>query len=114
MNQRLNEILKAHTKEFEEVSDEIWEHPETRYQEFQSSRIQIEFLKERGFRVTEEIAGIKTAFVAEAGEGKPVIAFLGEFDALPGLSQYADCPYENAIEEGKAGHGCGHNLLGMQ
>lgn len=112
MNERLNEILKAHTKEFEEVSDAIWEHPETRYQEFQSSRIQIEFLKERGFRLTEEIAGIKTAFVAEAGEGKPVIAFLGEFDALPGLSQYADCPYENAIEEGKAGHGCGHNLLG--
>ena len=79
MNERLNEILKAHTKEFEEVSDAIWEHPETRYQEFQSSRIQIEFLKERGFRLTEEIAGIKTAFVAEAGEGKPVIAFLGEF-----------------------------------
>ena len=51
MNERLNEILKAHIKEFEEVSDEIWEHPETRYQEFQSSRIQIEFLKERGFRV---------------------------------------------------------------
>ena len=112
MNERFNEILKAHTKEFEEVSDAIWEHPETRYQEFQSSRIQIEFLKERGFRLTEEIAGIKTAFVAEAGEGKPVIAFLGEFDALPGLSQYADCSYENAIEEGKAGHGCGHNLLG--
>lgn len=51
MNERLNEILKAHTKEFEEVSDAIWEHPETRYQEFQSSRIQIEFLKEMRLQV---------------------------------------------------------------
>ena len=112
MNIRLNEIIQTHKEEFEKLSDSIWEHPETRYKEYESSRLQMEFLREKGFKVTEKIAGIDTAFVAEAGSGKPVIAFLGEFDALPGLSQYADCPYENAIEEGAPGHGCGHNLLG--
>ena len=55
MNERLNEILKAHTKEFEEVSDAIWEHPETIYHEFQSSRIQIEFLTHRQFKFLFEI-----------------------------------------------------------
>ena len=69
-------------------------------------------LREKGFRVTEEVAGIPTAVVGEAGQGGPVIAILGEYDALPGLSQEAGVAEHREIEAGGHGHGCGHNLLG--
>ena len=57
------------------------------------------------------VAGMPTAFVASYGSGKPVIAILGEFDALPGISQKA-VPSREPLHEGAAGHGCGHNLFG--
>lgn len=69
-------------------------------------------LRQKGFRVTEEVAGIPTAVMGEAGEGGPVIAILGEYDALPGLSQVAGIAEPKPLEEGGNGHGCGHNLLG--
>jgi aminobenzoyl-glutamate utilization protein B len=69
-------------------------------------------LRHQGFRVTENVAGIPTAVMGEAGEGGPVIAFLGEYDALPGLSQEAGLAEHSPIEAGGHGHGCGHNLLG--
>ncbi len=69
-------------------------------------------LEAEGFRVKRNIADIPTAVMGEAGEGGPVIAILGEYDALPGLSQVAGLAEEKAVVEGGNGHGCGHNLLG--
>jgi aminobenzoyl-glutamate utilization protein B len=68
-------------------------------------------LKENAFNVDESVAGMPTAFVASYGNGKPIIAILGEYDALPGLSQTTD-PIKKPLKEGAPGHGCGHNLLG--
>jgi hypothetical protein len=70
-------------------------------------------MAELGFRITDNLAGMETAFVAEIGHGKPVIAFLGEFDALRGMSQEADKTEKCAIPGQEFGHGCGHNLLGV-
>ena len=69
-------------------------------------------LEQEGFRITENLAGIPTAVMGEAGEGGPVIAILGEYDALPGLSQVAGIAEPKEVERGGHGHGCGHNMLG--
>ena len=73
----------------------------------------VSFLEKEGFSVTVGLAGLKTAFSATWGSGKPVIGFLGEYDALPGLSQKAGVAEKSPIEENGNGHGCGHNLLGV-
>jgi aminobenzoyl-glutamate utilization protein B len=93
------------------VSDEIWENPELAWKEFRASRLQADFLEKEGFAVTWDIGDMNTAFAAEWGAGNPVIAFIGEYDALPGLSQKSQ-PKKEPIVEGAPGHGCGHNLLG--
>ena len=95
-----------------DLSDEIWGTPETCYLEFESAKAQIRVLKQLGFEVEENLAGIKTAFSGRYGSGKPVIGVLGEFDALSGLSQEAGIAEKKPIVAGGAGHGCGHNLLG--
>lgn len=95
-----------------ELSDNIFDHPETGYTEKISAQLQIDVLKKLGFTVTEKLAGIPTAFSGRYGNGKPVIGILGEFDALSGLSQEPGCAKQKAIVEGGNGHGCGHNLLG--
>lgn len=97
---------------FKALSDRVWATPETCYAERQSAAAHLEELTHQGFRVQESIAGIETAVMGEAGEGGPVIAFLGEFDALAGLSQQADVAEQVPLEAGANGHGCGHNLLG--
>ncbi|MGR3372684.1 M20 family metallopeptidase [Pseudooceanicola nanhaiensis] len=97
---------------FRALSDRVWATPETCYAETASVAAHVEELTHQGFRVQENLAGIATAVMGEAGEGGPVIAFLGEFDALAGLSQKADVPEQSPLEEGANGHGCGHNLLG--
>lgn len=112
MNQQLKQIMEKHPEQFEQISDQIWEYAETKYQEYQSARLLEDFLERQGFSVERAIGGIPTAFCAKAGSGKPVIAFLGEYDALPGLSQLADVAEEKACAAGAPGHGCGHNLLG--
>ena len=94
------------------LSDRIWHMPELNYQEVRSAAEHGAMLESEGFRVTKGVAGIPTAVVGEAGEGGPVIAFLGEYDALPGLSQEAGVAEHREIEAGGHGHGCGHNLLG--
>ena len=94
-----------------EVSDKIWAFAETGLEEEESSRLLMDTLKQAGFTVKDGVADMPTAFVADYGYGKPVIAILGEYDALPGLSQEA--VYEKSpVKEGHPGHGCGHNLLG--
>jgi len=94
------------------LSDAIWETPELNFQEFRSSDAHVAALLQEGFKVSRGIAGLPTAIMAEAGSGGPVIAFLGEFDALPGLSQKAGVAQQIPCERGANGHGCGHNLLG--
>lgn len=94
------------------VSDSIWDHPETDYTEVVSSSILKDALRQEGFAVTENVDGIPTAFSASYGSGRPVIGILGEFDALPGLSQKACAAEQSPEVPGGNGHGCGHNLLG--
>jgi len=94
------------------LSDRIWGIPETCYAEHLSAAEHASELEHQGFRVARRIAGIPTAVMGEAGEGGPVIAFLGEYDALPGLSQEAGATRPIPVEQGGNGHGCGHNLLG--
>ena len=93
-------------------SDAIWDCPETAYQEETAARILCDRLEAEGFSVTRGLAGIATAFLGRWGEGRPVIGFLGEYDALSGLSQEAGSCEKRPLPDIPAGHGCGHNLLG--
>jgi aminobenzoyl-glutamate utilization protein B len=99
-------------KKFGIISDEIWSYAELGMQEFKSSAILIKTLEEEGFKVEKGVAGIPTCFVASWGSGKPVIGILGEFDALPMLSQKALSPVQIPVVAGAPGHGCGHNMMG--
>lgn len=90
---------------------DIWDNAEVSNEEVKSSQLYKETLKSHGFRITEYDGELKNAFIAEYGSGKPVIAVLAEYDALPGLSQNVDTEF-NPIKENAPGHGCGHNLLG--
>jgi len=103
--------LDSKTAQFSEVAREIWENPELGYLEYTSSKILADELRAAGFNVETGVADMPTSFVATYGSGGPVIGFLAEFDALPGLSQDA-VPYRSVLVEGGNGHGCGHNLFG--
>ncbi|MBZ6077226.1 M20 family metallopeptidase [Microvirga puerhi] len=94
------------------LSDRVWGMPEVCYTEVRSAAEHVAELRHQGFRITEGVAGIPTAVIGEAGKSGPIIAFMGEFDALPGLSQEAGVAEHRPIEAGGHGHGCGHNLLG--
>ena len=96
---------------FTRVSDEIWANPEICWKEFKASKLQADYLEAQGFKITWDVASIATAFVAEWGQGYPIIGFAGEYDALSGLSQ-KNQPVQEPLVEGGLGHGCGHNLLG--
>jgi aminobenzoyl-glutamate utilization protein B len=104
--------IDARREHYATVAKEIWGFAEVGYQEQKSSALLQQELKAAGFQVRAGVADIPTAFVATFGSGKPVIAIVGEFDALPGLSQEAQTGTRHAIEENAPGHGCGHNLLG--
>jgi aminobenzoyl-glutamate utilization protein B len=94
-----------------EISHKIWELAELGYQEFASSQLLQDSAQAAGFSVEAGVANIPTAFVASYGSGKPIIGILGEFDALPGISQ--EVSHERAARiAGAAGHACGHNLFG--
>ena len=93
------------------MSREIWEHAETALYETQSSKVLADYAEAQGFSVKRGVAGMPTAFVASYGSGKPVIGIMGEYDALPGISQKAQSTKEARIPGG-AGPGCGHNLFG--
>jgi aminobenzoyl-glutamate utilization protein B len=109
---RVWSLCDAKTKAYVALSDTIWGMPEIAYTEYRSAAEHMKQLKAEGFRVTENVADIPTAVMGEAGEGGPVIAILGEYDALPGLSQVAGIDYPKELEPGGHGHGCGHNMLG--
>ncbi len=94
-----------------DISDRIWEFAELAFQEGQSSALLADYAESKGFTVERGVAGIPTAFVASFGEGDPVIGILGEFDALPGISQKRQATKAVRVPGG-GGHGCGHNLFG--
>ncbi len=94
------------------ISDQIWEYAETRFQEQRSAELLCLALEEAGFHIERGAGGIDTAFIGSYGSGHPVIAVLGEYDALSGLSQMAGQATYAPLVEGGNGHGCGHNLLG--
>lgn len=106
----IQRFVTENRETFERISDSIWDFSEIRYQEFRSADLLCQTLKDYGFRLTRPIAGMETAFLGEYGSGKPVIAFLGEFDALPQLSQKADGKEPEPVADGACGHGCGHHL----
>ncbi len=105
------EWVDSNQKRLAEISDEIWGYAELGYVEFKSAKLLADELERHGFEVERGVAGIPTAFVGTWGKGKPVIGVMGEYDALPGLSQKA-VPHKEPIEEGEPGHGCGHNIHG--
>jgi aminobenzoyl-glutamate utilization protein B len=105
-------LVDRHRDTFEALSDRIFDMPEIAYNEHRSVAEHAASLREHGFRVTENLAGINTAVMGEAGQGGPVIAILGEYDALPGLSQQAGATEHTPLPGDGMGHGCGHNLLG--
>jgi aminobenzoyl-glutamate utilization protein B len=97
---------------FEEIVKYLWDNPELSLVEFKSSAKLQEYLAKNGFKIEKGVAGMPTAFVATWGSGKPVIGFLAEYDALPGISQKAGKASREAVITGAPGHGCGHNLFG--
>lgn len=103
--------IENHESDLIAISDSIWELAETAFNERGSSRILADFAEKNGFNVERGVADIPTAFTAVYGSGSPVISILGEFDALPGLSQKKS-PEKDPLIPGGSGHGCGHNMFG--
>jgi aminobenzoyl-glutamate utilization protein B len=110
-HQDILQLVDQRAAHFSATSKAIWDHPELGYQEEQSSSLLQRELASAGFRVQAGVAGEPTGFVATFGQGQPVIGIMGEFDALPGLSQAAT-PNRSPIVADGPGHACGHNLLG--
>lgn len=103
--------VEAHRAELIKLSDEIWAYAETALREHKSAKALADYAEAQGFTVTRGVAQMPTAFIAEYGSGKPIIGIMGEYDALPGISQKAQATKE-ALNAGAGGHGCGHNLFG--
>lgn len=106
------ESLSKNRESFYGISDRIWDKPELGFLETHAVAEHTAKLEEEGFRVTRNYCGMSTSVMGEFGEGGPVIAILGEYDALPTLSQQAGVAEPMPVEAGANGHGCGHNLLG--
>jgi aminobenzoyl-glutamate utilization protein B len=106
----LFESIRSRDDRMWEAALKIWNWAEPGYQEEKSSALLAGILEEAGFKLERGVAEIPTAFTATCGEGKPVIGILGEYDALPGLSQTA-VPYREPSDS-SYGHGCGHHLFG--
>lgn len=104
-------MIRKYEEDLKAIACDVWDHPEAAFQEYYSSRRQADYLREEGFEVTENIVDIKTAYIARYGSGRPVIALLGEYDALYGLGQEADVA-EKKSNGKEMGHGCSHHLLG--
>ncbi len=105
-------VIQELAPELAELSGQVWEFAEVGLQEHKSAQVESQYLAKHGFSIKANVGGMPTAFVAEWGQGKPVFGFLGEFDALAGLSQEV-FPEKKPLVSGAPGHGCGHNLLGV-
>jgi aminobenzoyl-glutamate utilization protein B len=105
-------LVELKKNDYIKFSDRVFDMPETLYKEFKSVSEHTKVLKKEGFKITEGICNMPTAVLGEYGDKGPVIAIIGEFDALPGLSQVAGIAEYKPILNEENGHGCGHNLLG--
>jgi aminobenzoyl-glutamate utilization protein B len=103
--------IDAQRADLVSLADQVWGFAETALRETRSAALLADHAEKHGFRVERGVAGMPTAFLASYGQGRPVVAVLGEYDALPGLSQKA-VPERAVLKEGAPGHGCGHNLFG--
>ena len=112
LQEMVSKLIEQKRDKFIALSDKIWGVPELYFEEHQSSAYLREALEAEGFQVERGVAGLETAFVGSYGNGKPVVAILGEFDALAGLSQKKGLTRHDPVVESGNGHGCGHNLLG--
>ena len=106
------ESIAARREESWQTALTIWRAAEPGYQEVESAKLLADRAEQAGLKVTRGVAGMPTAFVAEFGEGHPVIGILGEYDALPGLSQQAVPEPLKREDAHNWGHGCGHHLFG--
>ena len=97
--------------ELSEINAKIWRLAEVAMEEYESAEVLASYLEKMGFKVERGVAGMPTAFEAGCGSGEPIIGILAEYDALPGLSQDT-VSFKKPLEEGEAGHGCGHNIFG--
>lgn len=105
------EWVEQNKKRIIDISDMIWKYAEVGLVEYKTSKLLSDEIKKHGFEVKRNISGMKTAFIASCGSGRPVIGVMGELDALPGLSQ-KPVPHKESLEADKPGHGCGHNIHG--
>src|SRR5205085_10909598 len=108
----LEEAINSRAEASWQMAQKIWGWAEPGYHETRSAALLAEALEAAGFTVRRGVAKIPTAFTATIGSGKPVLGILGEYDALPGLSQQA-VPFKQPARETTAGHGCGHHLFGV-
>ena len=104
--------VEAQADDLIALSDRIWGFEEVAFEESRSAEALAAHAESAGFRVERGVADIPTAFIAEYGSGAPIVGILGEFDALPGLSQNP-VPYKEPRTPDGAGHGCGHNVFGV-
>ena len=109
-DESLDKSINSHQEEFQNLALKIWDLAEVGYQEYKSSALLQESLESKGFKI-ETLPYMPTGFIAEYGTGSPVIAILGEFDALPGISQ-SSSPFKETYKNNQAGHACGHHLFG--
>lgn len=111
-NEPVSAYVDKRRQSYCDLSDRVWSTPELNFQEFRSAAEHARMIEAEGFRLLKDVAGMPTAVGGEAGREGPVIAILGEYDALPGLSQAAGVAEPRPLTHGGNGHGCGHNLLG--
>lgn len=109
---KISAVIEHKRESFITLSNTLWELAETAFKERQSAEAICQGLEREGFAVERQVAALQTGFIGSYGSGQPVVAILGEFDALPGLSQLQGRARPEAAEPGGNGHGCGHNLLG--
>ncbi|MEK3920954.1 M20 family metallopeptidase [Paenibacillus sp. FSL K6-2393] len=113
LTQFISEAIEGKRDMFTNASDRVWGFAETRFDEFQSAELLMGMLESEGFTIEKGVAGLETGFYASYGSGLPVIALLGEYDALADLSQEAGISTYQPVQPRGNGHGCGHNLLGI-
>jgi aminobenzoyl-glutamate utilization protein B len=109
---RIVDLIDRKAQAFTALSDQVWDFAEIRFGLKQSADAICAALEGEGFKIERGIAGMAHAFIATWGNGGPVIGVLGEYDALPGISQEAGVPEKKAVVPGGNGHGCGHSALG--
>ena len=109
----MQESITRRAETLTELSLKIWGYAEAGFLEIKSAEAQIAYFEGEGFSIRRGIAGMPSAFIAEYGSGKPIMGYLGEYDALPRLSQKGVATTKEPVVVGDPGHGCGHNLLGV-